>query len=173
MNQLGGGRGCRLAQEAEAAALAKEQEANGMLPLLEEHERTLGPLQNEAMAHQRCTANSAPVKNAHAFRQTLGRLQNEAMTHQRCATAPVPLCTCPELPLHTDKQNCGHIAHACKLAKLGWIQQWEKQAKAVVQSCHACQGCADVVCCGASPDLHQCAWSTGPGQRRRSAAQPW
>ncbi len=58
---MGGVLRCRLAQEAEAAALAKEQEANGMLPLLEEHERTLGPLQNEAMTHQRCTAVPAPL----------------------------------------------------------------------------------------------------------------
>ena len=45
---------CRMAREAEAAALAKEEEAKSLLPVLEEHERALGPLQNDAMAAQRC-----------------------------------------------------------------------------------------------------------------------
>ena len=89
--------GCRAAQEAEALALAKEQEAHGLLPVLEEHERTIGPLQNEAATHQRCTA------------------------------VPVPLCTCPvrmqagcqmwdwgEAPIENKPGQCMQFCQVCR-----------------------------------------------------------
>ena len=44
---------CRLARDAEAAALAKEEEANRLAPLHEQHMRGLAPLQDEHDGAQR------------------------------------------------------------------------------------------------------------------------
>ena len=45
--------GTRLARDAEAAALAKEEEANRLAPLHEQHMRGLAPLQEEHDGAQR------------------------------------------------------------------------------------------------------------------------